>query len=105
MSLLLSLELPARRDDSSLTGRLELTQSAARKLCPWLRKVEPQVGVSKAHFDEWAYCKRVAATDVCCLCYARVTTLVAHVHGVVRVVRTTEFVWRALVRPDGERVR
>jgi hypothetical protein len=39
------------------------------------------------------------------LCYASVTALVTDVHGVVRVVRTTELVWSAFVRPDGERVR
>ena len=105
MSLLRSLELSAGRDDSSLTGRLELSQSAARKLSPWLRKVEPQVGVGEAHLDERTDAKRVAATDVCALRYACIAALVTDVHGVVRVVRTTEFVWRALVGPDGERVR
>jgi len=105
MSLLLSLELPAGRDDSSLTGRLELSKSAARKLLPYVGEVEPQVGVGEAHLNERAHRKRVAATDVRGLCYARVTTLVTDVHGVVRIVRTTEFVWRALVRPDGEHVR
>ena len=105
MSLLLSLELPAGRDDSSLTGRLELSKSAARKLLPYVSEVEPQVGVSEAHFNEWAYRKRIAATDVCGLCDTCVTTLVANVHGVVRIVRTTEFVRRTFVRPNGERVR
>ncbi len=105
MSLLRSLEFSAGRDDRSLTSRLEFSQSAARKLRTWFREVEPQVGVGKAHFNKWANRKRVAATDVRSLCYASVTALVTDVHGVVRVVRTTELVWSAFVRPDGERVR
>ena len=105
MSLHRSLELSAGRDDCSLTGRLELSQSAARKLRPWLSEVEPQVGVGEAHFDERTYCKRVAATDVRGLRNAGIATLVTDVHGVVRVVRTTEFVWRTLIGPNGERVR
>ena len=73
MSLLRSLELSAGRDYCSLTGGLELSQSAARKLFPYVGEVEPQVGIGEAHLDERTDAKRIAASDVCGLRYARVT--------------------------------
>jgi len=63
-------------------------------------EVEGQVTICKGNFYEGVCTECISPGSVWCLGNTRVFWLVAHIHGIVRVVRTTQFMDQTFITPD-----